>query len=152
MKNSRALRTSRLRTGVYDKSSLDFSLICSQFLSNLGRKSGAATIFLGVARAESANGRRKVKALFMESYEAHANKALAEICSSIKMKFKLNGIYIIHALGKFLPGEPVVLVAVSAARRKAAFLALEEAVERYKKEPAIFKKEIYDHGNSKWIS
>lgn len=109
-------------------------------------------MFLGVARRESANGRKKIRALVMESYEEHANSALSRICNSINKKYKLNSSIIVHALGSFRPGEPVVMVAVSSARRDASFRALREAVERYKKEPAIFKKEVYVNGSSAWIT
>jgi molybdopterin synthase catalytic subunit len=136
---------------VYQKSKVNFGKIYSDFLTSLGENTGAATTFLGVARRESADGTKKIRALVMESYADHANRALSEICDSIKNKFKLNGAIIVHALGSFRPGEPVVMVAVSSPRRDASFYALSEAVERYKKEPAIFKKEIYVDGTSAWI-
>jgi molybdopterin synthase catalytic subunit len=87
----------------------------------------------------------------MESYEIHANKALERICDETMEKFRLNDLKIIHALGKFKAGEPIVIVLVSAPRRDLAFQALREAVERYKKEPALFKKEIYLDGSSSWV-
>jgi len=59
---------------------------------------------------------------------------------------------IVHALGSFSAGEPVVMVIVASARRNQGFLALRDAVERYKKEPALFKKEVYRDGSSSWIS
>jgi molybdopterin synthase catalytic subunit len=46
----------------------------------------------------------------------------------------------------------VVLVLVASPRRKQGFVALRDAVERYKKEPALFKKEVYEDGSSSWIS
>jgi molybdopterin synthase catalytic subunit len=147
-----SLRSKKVATGVYPKSKLNFSKIYANFLSELGENTGAATMFLGVARRESADGRKKIKFLVMESYQTHANRALAKICSSIKKKYGLNSAIIVHALGSFKPGEPVVMVAVSSPRRDASFRALREAVERYKKEPAIFKKEIYEEGMSAWIS
>jgi molybdopterin synthase catalytic subunit len=151
-KNIRTGSNPILRTGVYPKSRVNFSQIYSKFLASFGSDTGSATSFLGVARRESANGKRKVRALVMESYEEHANRALEQISISVKKKFKLNEVVIIHALGTFLPGEPVVFVAVSSGRRDASFRGLREAVERYKKEPAIFKKEIYADGSSSWIS
>ncbi len=145
-------RSSKNTTGVYPKPKLNFTNVYSDFLSELGENTGASTLFLGVARRESADGRKKIKFLVMESYEAHANRALANICSSIKKKYGLNSALIVHALGSFKPGEPVVMVAVASPRRDSSFRALREAVERYKKEPAIFKKEIYADGTTAWIS
>lgn len=140
-----------LETGVYPKSKVDFGRIYSNFLSKISPNTGCVTSFLGVARKESADGSREVKALVMESYEKHANRTLRRICEETKRRYRLNGIIIIHSLGKFKPGEPIVLVAVSAPRRDVSFKALREAVERYKKEPALFKQEIYPDGSSLWM-
>jgi molybdopterin synthase catalytic subunit len=140
-----------IKTGVYSKSLVDFGQLYSDFVSRLSRDAGCVTSFLGVARRESADGSRNIKTLVMESYEKHANKILRNICIETKKKYRLNDIAIVHALGSFKPGEPVVLVTISAPRREIAFKALREAVERYKKEPALFKQEIYSDGSSAWI-
>jgi len=77
---------------------------------------------------------------------------LNKICAETKKKYRLTEILIVHALGSFSAGEPVVMVIVASPRRNKGFMALREAVERYKKEPALFKKEIYRDGTSSWIS
>ncbi|MGI0079134.1 MAG: molybdenum cofactor biosynthesis protein MoaE [Nitrososphaerales archaeon] len=140
-----------LSTGVYPKKQVDFSKLYSQFIAGLDSGTGSATTFLGVARRESADGKKSIRALVMESYEKHANKVLKEICLEVKKKYGLGGIVIVHALGSFKPGEPVVFVGVSSPRRDRSFKALREAVERYKKEPALFKQEVYLDGTSAWI-
>ncbi|MCL4518926.1 MAG: molybdenum cofactor biosynthesis protein MoaE [Thaumarchaeota archaeon] len=139
-------------TGVHPKKQIDFGVVYAKFTSNLKENTGSVTSFLGVARSESADGKRKTKYLVMESYEEHANRVLERICSQTKRKYRLNDIGIFHALGRFKPGEPVVLVMVSSPRRDASFKALREAVERYKKEPALFKQEVYADGSSAWIA
>jgi molybdopterin synthase catalytic subunit len=88
----------------------------------------------------------------IESYEKHANAMLEEICKQVKKKYSLSDILIVHGLGSFSAGEPVVMVLVASPRRKQGFEALRDAVERYKKEPALFKKEVYSNGSSSWIS
>jgi molybdopterin synthase catalytic subunit len=145
-------RRDRLSTGVYPKDSVDFAKIYSDFMKRLDPNTGSAVSFLGVSRRESADGRKKIKSLMMESYDEHANKALKRICSELGKKYALNAITIVHALGSFKPGDPVVLVALSSKRRSESFKALREAVERYKKEPALFKKELYEDGTSSWIA
>ncbi len=140
------------RTGVYPKNKLDFGKISRAFVNSLDKNTGSAVSFIGTARQQSADGRKRVKYLVMESYEAHANKVLRRICDETKKRYNLNAIIIVHALGRFRPGEPVVLVALSSPRRRESFEALYEAVERYKKEPALFKQEIYEDDTSKWIS
>lgn len=88
----------------------------------------------------------------IESYEKHATSVLQNICTEVQKKYSLNNILIVHGTGEFTAGEPVVLVLVASPRRTQGFEALGNAVERYKKEPALFKKEIYEDGSSAWIS
>ena len=145
-------RTTKQQTGVFPKSQINFVVAFSRFINNLNKNTGSVTSFLGTARLQSADGKKKVRFLVMESYEEHANKILNKICYEVKKKHRLTDILIVHATGKFRPGEPVVLVIVSAARRTQAFAGLREAVERYKREPALFKQEIYLNGSSAWIS
>jgi molybdopterin synthase catalytic subunit len=146
-----ARKTARTESGVYPKGSLDFGRVYSEFIESLAFNTGSVTNFLGVARLESFDGKKKIKYLVMESYEEHANRVLTKICKELKKKYELNDIIIAHALGKFRPGDPVVMVCVASPRRVQSFKALEEAVERYKKEPALFKQEIYADGSSAWI-
>ncbi|HYB03571.1 MAG TPA: molybdenum cofactor biosynthesis protein MoaE [Nitrososphaerales archaeon] len=122
------------------------------FIESLPRNTGSVLSFLGVARLESADGRRKIESLVIESYERHANAILQKIAEETRKKYALTKILIVHALGSFSAGEPVVLVLVASSRRKQGFDALKDAVERYKKEPALFKKEVYGDGSSSWIS
>ena len=88
----------------------------------------------------------------MESYEEHANRTINQICKEVNKKFKTNFVTICHFIGEFETGEPIVFAAVGGKHRKESFLALEEAVERYKKEPALFKKEVYLDGTQKWMN
>ena len=140
-----------MQSGVFPKEDLSFGKIYTDFIQELGRNTGSVTSFLGVARLESADGKKKIRFLHMEAYEKHANSVLGKICKEVRKKHKLNNIIIVHALGNFSPGEPVVMVLVSSPRRRESFRALSEAVERYKKEPALFKQEIYPDGSSNWI-
>ena len=119
--------------------------------AELSGKIGAVMVFLGVAR-EKGKAKKKVTKLIMESYEENANKAIARICREVKRKFEVSFVLIYHLLGEFRTGEPVVLVIVGGARRKGVFSAIEEAVRRYKTEPALFKKEVYVDETYEWIS
>lgn len=144
--------TKSFQTGVYPKSEVDFSEIYKQFIENLGSNTGSVMSFLGVARLESADRNKKIKSLVIESYEKHADAMLEKICREVRQKYSLRAISIVHGLGSFLVGEPVVIVLVASSRRKQGFSALADAVGRYKKEPALFKKEIYTDGSSSWIA
>ena len=118
-------------------------------------KAGATAMFIGVVRGENAEG-RKVQKLTLEAYEEKAEEALARICSELMKKPGIVDVQIHHLLGEFGVGEDLVYVSVAGAHRTEVFQVLQEAVERYKKEAAIFKKEhvIDEKGNTVeyWVS
>jgi molybdopterin synthase catalytic subunit len=118
-------------------------------------KAGAIAVFLGVVRGETLKG-EKVQKLTLEAYEEKANEVLTKICDDLKKKPGIVDVQIHHLLGEFEVGEDLVYVLVAGGHRKNVFPVLEEAVERYKKEAPIFKKEeiITSKGEKKayWAS
>ncbi|MCS7145193.1 MAG: molybdenum cofactor biosynthesis protein MoaE [Nitrososphaerota archaeon] len=140
------------RPGVYAAGELEIGRLLSN-LSSLYESGavGAVALFLGVARAEGSRVRR-VAHLEIEAYEENANMEIEKICREVSEKHGASYVGIWHLHGRFRPGEPVVLVAVAARHRSEAFNALREAVERYKTEPALFKKEVYTDGTHAWIT
>ena len=81
---------------------------------------------------------------------------LAKICSDLMKKPGIVDVRIHHLLGEFDVGEDLVYVLVAGSHRKKLFPIFEEAVERYKKEAPIFKKEDVlvgkDKTSSRWVS
>ena len=78
------------------------------------------------------------------------------ICEDLKKHDGIIDVQIHHFLGEFKVGEDLVYVVVAGTHRKNVFHVLTEAVERYKKEAPIFKKEyvITKNGEKKgyWVS
>jgi molybdopterin synthase catalytic subunit len=74
---------------------------------------------------------------------------LEQICNDLKRKPGIVDVQIHHLLGEFDVGEDLVYVLVAGSHREQVFPVLEEAVERYKKEAPIFKKELIVTGNGK---
>lgn len=103
-------------------------------------KAGAVAVFVGLVRGETSEG-DVVKKLELEAYEEKANEVLAKICDELKKRDGVIDVQIHHLLGEFDVGEDVVYVLVAGAHRHNVFPTLEKAVERYKKEAPIFKKE-----------
>jgi molybdopterin synthase catalytic subunit len=103
-------------------------------------KAGALALFIGVVRGENEKGER-VQKLELEAYEEKGNVTLQKICQDLKKKPGIVEVEIHHLLGEFSVGEELVYVLVAGSHRKNVFPVLEEAVERYKKEAPIFKKE-----------
>ena len=119
------------------------------------QKAGAIALFIGLVRGETLKG-DKVQKLELEAYEEKANEILASICNDLKKKKGIVDVQIHHLLGEFSVGEELVYVLVAGAHRRNVFPVLEEAVERYKKEAPIFKKEYITDEKSKtrayWIT
>ncbi|MGC9345186.1 MAG: molybdenum cofactor biosynthesis protein MoaE [Candidatus Bathyarchaeales archaeon] len=119
------------------------------------QKAGAIALFIGVVRGETLKG-EKVQKLEIEAYEEKANEVLANICNDLKKRKDIVDVQIHHLLGEFSVGEDLVYVLVAGLHRKNVFSVLEEAVDRYKKEAPIFKKEyvINEKGETiaYWVS
>ncbi|MEM1945247.1 MAG: molybdenum cofactor biosynthesis protein MoaE [Nitrososphaerota archaeon] len=137
--------------GVYEKSGLDLRSIFSSVLDLVSDGScGAVAFFVGVVKSRGLD-EKGVESLVMESYPEHANKAIRRICDEVTAEYRLRFVGVWHLTGRFELGEAVVLVAVAGLKRREVLAALETAVERYKREPALFKKEIYLDGSHAWI-
>jgi molybdopterin synthase catalytic subunit len=104
-------------------------------------KAGAIGLFVGVARGQTLKG-ENVQKLELEAYEEKADEVLKKICDDLKNKPGIVDVQIHHLLGEFEVGEDLVYVLVAGSHRKQVFPVLEEAVERYKEEAPIFKKEL----------
>jgi molybdopterin synthase catalytic subunit len=127
--------------GVHEKGTLSVLDLLSSIKKNSNfEKAGAIALFIGVARGETLEG-EKVQKLTLEAYEEKANEVLAKICDDLSQKPGIVDVQIHHLLGEFNIGEDLVYVSVAGSHRMDVFPVLREAVERYKKEAPIFKKE-----------
>jgi molybdopterin synthase catalytic subunit len=120
-----------------------FSLL--NLISNAKKNSkfneaGAIAVFIGVVRGETIDG-KKVVNLKMEAYEEKANEVLTTISKELSEKPGIVDVQVHHLLGEFSVGEDVVYVSVAGSHREEVFSVLREAVERYKNEAPVFKKE-----------
>ncbi len=129
------------KAGVHDRGKFSFQ----EAIVNMKDKSdfpraGAVAAFIGVVRGETEKG-EKVEKLMLEAYEEKANEILTMICNDLRKRPGIVDVQIHHLLGEFSVGEDLVYVVVAGSHREDVFPVLEEAVERYKKEAPIFKKE-----------
>ena len=114
-------------------------------------KAGAIGVFIGVVRGETTHG-EAVKKLQLEAYEEKADEVLNNICEELRKRAGVIDVQIHHFVGEFNVSEELVYVVVAGAHRTDVFPALREAVERYKKEAPIWKKEYLKSGKSHWVS
>jgi len=130
-----------IKAGVHEKGTLSIS----DLLENTKKKPdfqkvGAIAMFLGVVRGETVEG-ETVRGLELEAYKERADEVLEDICRELQAKEGIVDVQIHHFTGKFHASEELVYVLVAGSHRSHVFPVLEEAVERYKKEAPIFKKE-----------
>lgn len=118
-------------------------------------KAGAIATFVGVVRGTTLE-HENVEQLELQAYEEEANRVLGEICTNLKNREGVIDVQIHHFIGEFSVGEDLVYVVVAGAHRENVFKVLREAVERYKNEAPVFKKEhIIDETGVKeayWVS
>jgi molybdopterin synthase catalytic subunit len=142
--------------GVHEKGSFTLqNLVESIKKSENCEKTGAIGLFIGVARGENNEG-QKVKKLTLQAYEEKANEVLEKICDELQQKPGIVDVQIHHLLGEFDVGDDMVYVSVAGSHRPEVFTVLREAVERYKSEAPVFKKEqiINEKGihSESWVS
>jgi molybdopterin synthase catalytic subunit len=111
-------------------------------------ESGAVALFYGVVRNE--NMGRSVRYLEYDAYETMALKKMRAVAEEVRTKFPVNGVAVLHRIGRLEIGETSLLVAVSSPHRKEAFEACHFAVDRIKQIVPVWKKEVWDDG-SEWI-
>ncbi|NHV96782.1 MAG: molybdenum cofactor biosynthesis protein MoaE [Thaumarchaeota archaeon] len=140
-----------LEPGVYPKREFNLPDVISGFLREVSPNDGAVASFIGLVKGVSDLG-RDVSEIEVESYVEHATPTIRRICEEVRAKYGVSRVLIYHLMGRFEVGEPLVLVLVSGRSRSGVFPALQEAVERYKREPALFKKEVFVDGESRWVS
>jgi molybdopterin synthase catalytic subunit len=144
------------QAGIHEKGKFSINdLMKSIRASDDFTKTGAVGLFIGVARGENNEG-QKVQKLTLEAYEEKANEVLEKICDDLQRKPGIVDVQIHHLIGDFNVGEDLVYVSVAGSHRPEVFAALREAVERYKHEVPVFKKEevVDEKGLTKavWIS
>jgi molybdopterin synthase catalytic subunit len=142
--------------GVHEKGSFTLLDLMESIKKNEDfAKTGAIGLFIGVARGENNEG-QKVQKLTLEAYEDKANEVLGKICDDLEEKSGIVDVQIHHLLGEFNVGEDLVYVSVAGSHRPEVFSVLREAVERYKHEVPVFKKEqVLDKQGSpqaSWVS
>ena len=120
-------------------------------------KAGAIGLFIGVVRGETLESEKEtVEGLTIEAYEEKADQVLTKISEELSEKPGIVNVQIHHLLGEFKVGDDLVYVAVAGAHRTDVFPVLREAVERYKSEVPVFKKEhiITKQGKASeyWVS
>jgi molybdopterin synthase catalytic subunit len=109
---------------------------------------GAVTSFLGTVRDK--NQGRRVTSLDYEAYEPLAVRVFERIADEIAREWPDTVLALHHRTGELKIGEVSVAIAVASPHRAAAFAACRYAIERVKQIAPIWKREIFEGGDT-WI-
>jgi molybdopterin synthase catalytic subunit len=111
-------------------------------------EAGAVVLFSGIVRDNNLG--RRVEHLEYDAYPPLAERTLAEIAAEVRAQWDLTEVAIHHRIGRLEIGEASLLVAVSAPHRADAFHACHHCVDRVKQRVPVWKKEVWEGGES-WI-
>ncbi len=111
-------------------------------------KAGAIATFDGRVR-DTSDG-RSVTHLVYEAYESMALLELDKLVRCARDQWALEGVSIVHRIGRLEIEETSVFIAVSAAHRADAFAACRYLIDSIKQTVPIWKKEYFRDG-SVWV-
>ena len=104
---------------------------------------GAVVSFIGYVREyNDISSSKKLIQMNLEHYPGMTYKALTKIELNVKLRWSLQGVCIVHRVGKLFPSDPIVGVIVASHHRKEAFQACEYIIDFLKTDAPFWKKEI----------
>ncbi len=109
------------------------------------RHSGGLVSFTGIVRGEDG-----IEALELSHFDGFTQAQILEIANRATKRWPLEGILIVHRVGKMVPNEPIVLVAAASKHRREAFEAADFLMDYLKSEAPFWKKQ-YAGKDSAWI-
>jgi molybdopterin synthase catalytic subunit len=112
------------------------------------RDIGALVTFTGLCRDEEGT----LAALEIEHYPGMAELEINRAALEAASRWPLEGLLAIHRFGLIRPGEPIVLVAASAAHRAAAFAGAAFLMDYLKTEAPFWKKRHLSGGSGGWVA
>ena len=113
------------------------------------RDIGGVVSFVGLVR-DMADG-TAISALTLEHYPGMTERKLAEIEAVARDRWPLKATLIIHRYGRLAPGERIVMLAVAAAHRAAAFEACGFLIDWLKTKAPFWKLEERPAGD-RWVT
>ena len=113
---------------------------------------GAAAIFAGMVRGETARENRQTAYLEYEAYVPMAESKMKQVAKEIRERWSVvEGIAIVQRIGKLMPRTPTILIICTAAHRDTGvFDAARYGIDRLKEIVPVWKKEV-GHDGEKWV-
>ena len=110
---------------------------------------GACILFSGTTR--KITGEKITQTLSYQAYEEMAIKQLNQLRGEAMNRWPLTACSIVHRIEEVPVGQTSVVVAVSSPHRIDAFESAAWIMDTLKKDVPIWKKEIYENGQTEWV-
>lgn len=108
------------------------------------QRAGAILSFEGIVRAKEGEG--TISALDYQTYEPMAQQMLEEIARDLIERHGLLGMHIHHSRGRVPVGQCSFRLLVASLHRKEAIAAMDEFIDRLKRDVPIWKKAVWQPG------
>lgn len=106
---------------------------------------GAVVVFEGIVRVREGEG--EVEALEYEAYRPMAERMLEDIGKELSARNGLVGMWVEHSVGMVRAGARSFRLRVAAVHRKEALGAMDEFIERMKRDVPIWKRPVWKRGD-----
>lgn len=108
--------------------------------------SGGIASFVGHVRGDGG-----LTAMTLEHYPAMTGATLDALADEAMARWTLDGVTLIHRVGRLEPGDRIVLVATAARHRASALEACAYLIDRLKTDAPFWKKEEFADGRADWV-
>lgn len=112
----------------------------------------AESLFIGRMRPTASDDGIALEALELEHYPGMTERQLHHLASDCCARHGVSSCLVQHRIGRVLPGEAIVLVAIGADRRGPAQSCCQELLEALKHNAPFWKREWHADGSSAWIT
>jgi len=109
---------------------------------------GALTAFVGLVR--EINEGAGVSEMTLEHYPGMTERALEEIVGEARRRWVVLDALVIHRIGRLLPTDQIVLVAVVGVHRGETFAACQFIIDHLKTRAPFWKREVTPAGE-RWV-
>ena len=114
---------------------------------------GAVCSFVGTVRdtrALTGQAQDEVQVMELEHYPGMTEKSIEAMIEQAHQRFDFYAARVVHRVGRLLPADQIVLVAVSSAHRGESFKACEFLMDYLKTQAPFWKKEQTPQG-AQWV-
>ena len=114
---------------------------------------GAVCSFVGTVRdtrALTGQAHDEVQAMELEHYPGMTEKSIEAMIDEAHQRFDFYAARVVHRVGRLLPADQIVLVAVTSAHRGESFKACEFLMDYLKTQAPFWKKEQNPEG-AHWV-